>query len=227
MGWPHSKAFSNAIGRIERRPTITRTYVDLKAYMAALKAMTGSLGARPPSTRRCSTGCPTGSPRVVGSRATPWPARWSRRSSMGRRWSPTARASSPGTPPASTLFLAEGHDVGKLVKYQLDLMRAGAMAEAFKQIDQAAAVMGGLDKLTGWIDDVGVVVTADGTTPGGGLIIVPTDVDGGDPDRRPSSATWSPSPAVRPASRSMTNRMAAGRSRRSTSATSRSWPATR
>ena len=170
-----SKAFSNAMAALSG-DQITRTYVDLKAYMAALKAMTGSL-------------CAATFDQAMLDRLPDWFA-------AGGRIESDALASEMVAPvvdgapavadsesviarhaPASTLFLAEGHDVGKLVKYQLDLMRAGAMAEAFKQIDQAAAVMGGLDKLTGWIDDVGVVVTADGTTPGGGLIIVPTDVD--------------------------------------------------
>jgi hypothetical protein len=36
--------------------------------------------------------------------------------------------------------------------------------------------VGGLDHLVGWIGDVGVVVTSDGKTPTGGLVIVPNDV---------------------------------------------------
>ncbi len=67
--------------------------------------------------------------------------------------------------------------MGKVLQHQLDLQRKGPMAAAFKQIDQAAAALGGLDKLVGWVDDVGIVVTADGSTPGGGIVIVPTDVD--------------------------------------------------
>ena len=168
-GLASSKSFSNAMASLSG-DQIARTYLDMKSYLAAIKDTTGALG-------------------VAGMAVPDWLA-------AGARVESDALASEMVAPvidgapkvsetesaiakhvPASTLVLAEGHDAGKLIKYQLDLQRKGSMAEVFKQIDQAAAVMGGLDKLTGWIGDVGVVVTVDGTTPGGGLVVVPTDVD--------------------------------------------------
>ncbi len=174
-GLAASKSFQSAMASLSG-DQIARTYLDMKAYLAAIKDMTGSLGV-------------TTLDQTMVDLIPDWLA-------AGARVESDALASEMVAPtvdgapkvadtesaiakhvPASTLFLAEGHDAGTLIKYQLDLQRKGSMAEAFKQIDQAAAVLGGLDKLTGWIDDVGLVVTVDGTTPGGGLVVVPTDVD--------------------------------------------------
>ena len=53
------------------------------------------------------------------------------------------------------------------------------------------ALIGGLDALIGWMGEVGVAVTADGDTLGGGVVIVPTDAaaaSGCSPARRPRRA---------------------------------------
>lgn len=79
--------------------------------------------------------------------------------------------------PASTMLLIEAHDVGASLKSSLDQVRADpSLAPSLDQIDQAAGLLGGLDNLVGWIDDVGLVVTSDGSAPSGGLVVVPTDV---------------------------------------------------
>jgi hypothetical protein len=80
--------------------------------------------------------------------------------------------------PASTVLLLDGQDYGKRLAAQLaELRKQPSLADALKQVDQVASVLGGLDKLIGWVDEVGVVVSAEGGTPGGGVVIVPTDVD--------------------------------------------------
>jgi uncharacterized protein DUF3352 len=174
-GLADSKAFSSAMSSLSD-DQVTRTYVDLKAYFGALHDMTSASGG-------------TAMDQSLLDQLPSWFA-------AGGRFESDALTSEAVAPvvadapkvadsesllakhvPSSTLALVEVHDTGKLLKYQLDLLRKGSMADAFKQIDQAAAVMGGLDKLVGWVDDLGVVVTSDGATPGGGLVIVPTDVD--------------------------------------------------
>jgi hypothetical protein len=49
------------------------------------------------------------------------------------------------------------------------------MAEAFKGIDQAAGMLGGLDAALGWMGDSGVVVSKAGDGVEGGIVSVPTD----------------------------------------------------
>ena len=78
--------------------------------------------------------------------------------------------------PATTLVLLEAHDTGPLIQAEIArLKKQDAFAKGFEQVDQAAKLIGGIDNAIGWIGDVGIVVTSDGTTPGGGLVIVPTD----------------------------------------------------
>ncbi len=86
-----------------------------------------------------------------------------------------------GKLPASTIALIETHDVGTGLKASFDeLKKSPGLGSPFAQIEQAAGVLGGLDKLVGWMGDVGIVVTAAGATPSGGLVIVPTDAAGAD-----------------------------------------------
>ena len=78
--------------------------------------------------------------------------------------------------PGSTVLLAEAHDVGDRIAAALAAARKDpASADALKKIDGSAAIAGGLDSLTGWIGDAGIVAIADGTRPSMGLVIVPTD----------------------------------------------------
>lgn len=73
--------------------------------------------------------------------------------------------------PASTLFLAEGHDFGEGMTALLEMYRADpACAEALEQVDLAVGFLGGFDEVLGWMEDVALVVnrTADGVE--GGLV---------------------------------------------------------
>jgi Protein of unknown function (DUF3352) len=78
--------------------------------------------------------------------------------------------------PPSTVALVAGNDVGETLNEWITLFRSEpALEEQFKQIDQAAGILGGLDKLVGWLGDTGVVVAADGDSVEGGIVAIPAD----------------------------------------------------
>ena len=78
--------------------------------------------------------------------------------------------------PASTVFLATGHEVGA----GLERLRALAaedpeLADGVKQLEDSLALIGGIDALIGWIGDAGIAITRDGDELAGGLVVTPTD----------------------------------------------------
>ena len=78
--------------------------------------------------------------------------------------------------PASTVFLATGHEVGA----GLERLRALAaedpeLADGVKQLEDSLALIGGVDALIGWIGDAGIAITRDGDELAGGLVVTPTD----------------------------------------------------
>ncbi len=82
--------------------------------------------------------------------------------------------------PASTVFATGGRQAGDALvglwtalKKQLPCF--GVPAGTADQLDQALALVGGVDGLVGWADDFGLAVTADGTTWGGGLVLTASD----------------------------------------------------
>jgi uncharacterized protein DUF3352 len=78
--------------------------------------------------------------------------------------------------PFSTIFLADMHDLGDSVLRTIELYRANpGTAEAFKQVDQVANLLGGFDAILGWIQDGGVVVTRSGDQVDGGIVFSPKD----------------------------------------------------
>lgn len=80
--------------------------------------------------------------------------------------------------PDSTVAVVEARGLGALILTALDAAKADPeMAQQLAEIEQAALLLGGLDGLVGWMDDAAVVITADGTEIGGGLVIEATDVD--------------------------------------------------
>ena len=177
-GLATSTTFSNAMSSLSG-DQLTRTYIDVQAYVDAVKAMPGLsvLGV-------------TGLEQSMLSRLPAWAAAGGRVESdalAGEFVAPLA-ADAPVIAdqesaiakhvPASTVLLLDGQDYGKRLAVQLDeLRKQPAMADQLKQVDQVASVLGGLDKLIGLVDEVGVVVSAEGGTQGGGVVIVPTDVD--------------------------------------------------
>jgi hypothetical protein len=80
--------------------------------------------------------------------------------------------------PATTLFFAEGHDVGEVLTGMIDMYRDDpACAEAFQQIDLAVGFLGGFDDLLGWMEDGAIVFnrTPDGVE--GGLVFQAANAD--------------------------------------------------
>ena len=220
-GLASTKSFSSAMSSIQD-DQVTRTYIDLKAYFDALTVddrHAGRLGRRSAVDARPAPS--VGRRRRADRQRRPGRRRSSRRSPRGRRRPTTARARSPSTCRRTRSRCSTPTTTATLLKGQLDQLRNDpTLGAALKQADQAAATLGGLDHLIGWIGDVGVVVTADGGTPGGGLVIIPTDVDQATGVMTELAQPRRRSAAHRAGSPSRTSRTAAGRSRRSTPATS-------
>ena len=92
-----------------------------------------------------------------------------------------AESKLPGVVPPTTVFLAEGHDVGKTITSVKDqLADVPELKEPIAQLDEALAILGGAEAITGWIGEAGVAVTLDGKDISGGLVIVPTDAAAAD-----------------------------------------------
>lgn len=78
--------------------------------------------------------------------------------------------------PPSTMVLFDTHGLGDSVLQTLDLYRKNAgTAEAFKQIDQAAVLFGGFDRIFGWMQDGGFALTREGDKVDGGFVFSPKD----------------------------------------------------
>ena len=92
-----------------------------------------------------------------------------------------AESKLPGVVPPTTVFLAEGHDVGKTITSVKDqLAEVPELKEPIAQLDDALAILGGPEAITGWIGEAGVAVTLDGKDVAGGLVIVPNDAAAAD-----------------------------------------------
>jgi len=92
-----------------------------------------------------------------------------------------AESKLPGVLPPTTVFLAEGHDVGKtIISVKDQLADVPELKEPVAQLDDALALLGGPEAIAGWIGEAGVAVTLDGKDIAGGLVIVPTDAAAAD-----------------------------------------------
>ncbi len=82
--------------------------------------------------------------------------------------------------PPTTLVLAAGNDYGATLVESIALYRdEPALAETFKGIDDAAALLGGLEKSLGWMGDTGIVIARDGESVEGGIVSIPADAAAG------------------------------------------------
>jgi Protein of unknown function (DUF3352) len=82
--------------------------------------------------------------------------------------------------PPSTIAMASGNDYGATLKKLFAVYRTEpTTAEAFKELDQAAGLIGGLDAAVGWMGDSGIVVAQSGDTVEGGIVSVPADAAAG------------------------------------------------
>lgn len=90
---------------------------------------------------------------------------------------PANRASSlANLVPSDTLLLVASHDVAANLERVLALLRTDPeVAEGMAEIENVAGILGGIEGLTGWIGDLGVVVVPDGSGVSGGLVIDPSD----------------------------------------------------
>jgi Protein of unknown function (DUF3352) len=78
--------------------------------------------------------------------------------------------------PPTTVFLAEGHDLGETLTMVKDAAATEPeIAEGLTQLDQALQIVGGWEAITGWMGEGGIAVTRDGEQVGGGIVITPTD----------------------------------------------------
>ena len=172
-----ASAFSTAMSGIDGDQVI-RSYIDVKAYIDVFSRLPAGMG-----------GAGLGLDKAMLDKVPAWVG-------FGGRIESDAIVSDLVTPvvatapkiddhesaiaghlPASTVALLEAHSVDKLIAAQLAQLRADpSLAPSLKQVDDAASRIGGIDHLVNWVGDVGIVVTSDGSTPGGGLVIVPTDV---------------------------------------------------
>jgi len=159
---------------------VVRTYVDLKGSVDAVLGMAGS-----------SALTAAGFDRSMLDRLPGWVAAGGRIESdalIGRWAAPHVAAASgaltivntpsaiAGRIPASTLALIETHGVGAGLTAMLNQLKGDPqLAPSLSQVEQAAGALGGLDKLIGWMGDVGLVVADVHGSPSAGLVIVPTD----------------------------------------------------
>jgi uncharacterized protein DUF3352 len=96
------------------------------------------------------------------------------------KWTNRVGELAPHLPP-STIALFDTHELGDSVLQTLDLYRKNAgTAEAFKQVDQAAVLFGGFDRIFGWMQDGGFALTREGDRIDGGLVFSPKERAGGE-----------------------------------------------
>jgi hypothetical protein len=153
-------------------------YVDTKAISAAAESLAGETGGESMPAL----------PAFLDDWTTPWVAAAfraengafvmdSRSPHIDAAGAPkNSESKLPGLVPPTTVVLAEGHDVGEmLARLKALLAEDPELEDAVKQVDDALAIIGGFDAATGWMGEVGVAITRDGDTIGGGLVVTPTD----------------------------------------------------
>ena len=145
---------------------IARFYVDAGSYLASILGPGASLA---PSLGLGVNGVPAwiaGSVRAESDRMVVDVAMPRTTDSGAGNHTSRLAAALPG----STVGVYEMHSIGAQVSKQLDALAAGqsgAMADSVKSIKDALARIGGLD----WLGDGVAVVTKDGSTYGGGLVV--------------------------------------------------------
>ncbi len=156
-------------------------FVDLRSIMDAALEMTESLASAPPMSDTLTALVPEWASfrlRVEGDALV-----------MDSAMPHVEAAPGPGDndtngvaayAPPSTLALAAGNDLGATLNETIALYRSDpAMAEAFKGIDQAAGLLGGLEASVGWMGDTGIVIARDGDSVEGGIVSIPADAAAG------------------------------------------------
>jgi hypothetical protein len=87
-----------------------------------------------------------------------------------------AESALPGLAPSGTVALVVGHGVGSSIQRTQALLGDDPEIEALlDQVEAAAGLLGGIDSLVEWIDELGMVVTRDGDDLSGGIIATSSD----------------------------------------------------
>jgi hypothetical protein len=82
--------------------------------------------------------------------------------------------------PPSTIVFTAGNAYGETLTETIALYRKDpALAEAFKSIDPAAGMLGGLEASVGWMGDTGLIVSRSGDSIEGGIVSIPADAAAG------------------------------------------------
>jgi hypothetical protein len=82
--------------------------------------------------------------------------------------------------PPSTIVFTAGNAYGATLTETIALYRKDpALTEAFKSIDQAAGMLGGLEASIGWMGDTGLIVARNGDSIEGGIVSIPADAAAG------------------------------------------------
>ncbi len=92
-----------------------------------------------------------------------------------------AKSTLPDMLPPTTVFLAEGHDVGEaLARTKQQLASEPSLKDGVKQVEEALQILGGFEAVTGWMGEAGIAITLDGEDIAGGLLVTPTDAAAAD-----------------------------------------------
>ena len=150
-------------------------YIDMKALMAASMRMSQSLASSPPVSEAMLAMIPDWMAmrmRVEGDALL--------LDSVFPHLEAAAKDNHPNGvaayAPPSTFALLSGNDYGETLKKTFAIYRnEPQFADTFKQIDQAAGLVGGLDAAVGWMGDSGVVISKTGDTVEGGIVSIPAD----------------------------------------------------
>jgi len=175
-GLPTNEQFKTAEGSLSD-DRLAFAYVDNAAVFSSMQAFTSGLASEAPEL-----------PAMLESWTAPWTAVAVRakdnafvvdsRSPHVAVTGPARNAESklPTLVPASTIVLAEGHDIGERVKLVKAAIAADPkLAAGVKEVDDTLAIVGGLDAITGWMGEAGVAVTAEDDSLNAGLVVTPTD----------------------------------------------------
>ncbi|HLX35041.1 MAG TPA: DUF3352 domain-containing protein [Candidatus Limnocylindrales bacterium] len=78
--------------------------------------------------------------------------------------------------PSGTIALAENHGTGVSVERAIAQLQADPRAgAALGSVQSALGLLGGVDGLVGWVDDLGVAVVPDGSSATGGAVLLAVD----------------------------------------------------
>ena len=151
-------------------------YIDMQALMDASMKMSETMASAPPVSDALLALVPdwTATRLRVEGDALQMDAVFPHVEGMGPQANHTNGVAAY-TPPGTVALLA-GNDYGATLKQAFAIYRdEPQFADVFKQLDQAAGLIGGLDAAVGWMGDSGVVISKSGDSVEGGIVSIPAD----------------------------------------------------